>query len=287
MKIIRRLLELMRINVVAIFLLSVILSSLLIVLAQQTYHFPVYPTREYMRPLRGGLQLEFTNRSGGAALCTLGYFARVENQIGIITVAHAIVPGANYVYQPDDSGSYYVGSPYLSCGQIDAVFVPLAQGVSYSANIIYIPSSEGWYDAYINGTISWENVEIGTRVCKTGRTTGTTCGVVRRLHDRINDPTVGYILDIIEANITVAGGDSGSPLYTYPVNRGINLLGHLVRATECYRIRIDGENNRWFNVTVIGPYEEDEPFICYTSYYVSVRAIQNVFGGRICTINGC
>jgi hypothetical protein len=35
-------------SVVLIFLLSE-----LIVFAQQSYHFPVYPTREYMRPLRG------------------------------------------------------------------------------------------------------------------------------------------------------------------------------------------------------------------------------------------
>ena len=213
----------------------VILSSTFIALAQQTYHFPVYPTRNYVRPLRGGLQLEFTNRSGGAALCTLGYFARVEGQIGIITVAHAIVPGANYVYQPDDSLSYYyVGSPYLSCGQIDAVFVPLAQGVSYSASIIYITGSDEWSNVYINGTISWENVNVSTRVCKTGRTTGTTCGVVRRLHDSISDPNAGYFLDIIEANITVSGGDSGSPLYTFPSAQEASLLGHLVRATNCY-----------------------------------------------------
>ena len=128
---------------------------------------------------------------------------------------------------------------------------------------------------------------MSTRVCKTGRTTGTTCGVVRRLHDSISDPNAGYLLDIIEANITVSGGDSGSPLYTFPSAQEASLLGHLVRATNCYRIRIDGENNHWFNVTVVGPYEEGEPYICYTSFYVSVRAIRNVFGGQICTINGC
>ena len=54
------------------------------------------------------------------------------------------------------------------------------------------------------------------------------------------------------------GDDSGSPLYTFPSTQEASLLGHLVRATDCYRIRIDGENNHWFNVTVIGPYEEGE-----------------------------
>jgi len=270
----RKSIELLRMHTIAILLLLVVLSSSFIVLAQQTYHFPVYPTREYMRPLRGGLQIQFVdaNDASNSQICSLGYFARIENRYGIITAAHCQVIGPNIVYQPNTSrAEYRIGAPYVSSGDIDAVFVQLDQGVDFEAYIINITGENSYTTVAIYGYVDWDNVEVGDHVCKTGRTTGTTCGYVidkRNPYDNL--------LDVIITNVTAASGDSGSPLYYYVSSGGralaTYLLGHLSRGENCQLAVVNGE-------TV---------YLCPRTVYVSARAIRNIFGATICdVITGC
>lgn len=264
-------------------LLSVMLIFLLselIVFAQQSYHFPVYPTREYMRPLRGGLQIQITYGTNSET-CTLGYFVRHDTSYGFVTAGHCISnlwPGGNPVwvsiYQPNYTRSDYLVGPnayYLISGDIDAAFIPLNTGVSWEAWIINITGENSYTTVSIYGYVDWDNVKLGERVCKTGRTTGTTCGYVINKRDRYNN-----LLDAIITNITAASGDSGSPLYYHVMPGGRSLatyiLGHLSRGENCTLAIVNGEL----------------AYLCPITIFVSARAIRNTFGATICNvITGC
>jgi hypothetical protein len=65
-----------------------------------------------------------------------------------------------------------------------------------------------------NGTYAtvagaWTNPAVGTTVCKSGRTTGFTCGVITALNRTVNY-TGGYVISgLVQHNACVEGGDSG------------------------------------------------------------------------------
>ncbi|MBO4204470.1 trypsin-like serine protease [Micromonospora echinofusca] len=57
------------------------------------------------------------------------------------------------------------------------------------------------------------DVAVGTPVCKTGRTTGTTCGTVLAKDVTYNYPD-GIVTGLIETDLCAKGGDSGAPLFS-------------------------------------------------------------------------
>lgn len=261
-------------------LLLILLLSVLIVIAQQSYYFPVYPTREYMRPLRGGLQIQITNETHYLN-CTLGYFVRYNTSYGFVTAGHCtsnLWPNGNPVwisaYQPNYTRFDYLVGPngyYLICGDIDAVFIPLNTGVDWKAWIVNITGENSYTTIVIYGDVDWSDVRVGHHVCKTGRTTGTTCGYVIDKRNPYNS-----LLDAIITNITAASGDSGSPLYYHVMPGGRSLatyiLGHLSRGENCQLAIVNGER----------------VYLCPRTIYVSTRAIRNVFGATVCNvITGC
>ncbi|MEB3859764.1 MAG: hypothetical protein LRS43_00980, partial [Desulfurococcales archaeon] len=79
-----------------------------------TGQYYTYPTREHMRPLKGGLQIEV--REWGAtsgSYATLGYFVRDSHgNIGVVTAGHAANADQGiYVYQPNSSDPTYLIGP--------------------------------------------------------------------------------------------------------------------------------------------------------------------------------
>jgi hypothetical protein len=117
---------------------------------------------------------------------------------------------------------------------------PLNTGVSWEARIINITGENSYTTVSIYGYVDWDNVNLGERVCKTGRTTGTTCGYVIAKINPYNN-----LLDAIITNITAASGDSGSPLYYHVMPGGRSLatyiLGHLSRGENCTLAIVNGE----------------------------------------------
>jgi hypothetical protein len=178
------------------------------------------------------------------------------------------------IYQPNYTRSDYLVGPngyYLISGDIDAAFIPLNTGVDWVARIINITGENSYNIVSIYGYKDWDEVKLGDYVCKTGRTTGTTCGYVR---DKKNP--YGNLLDAIITNVTAAKGDSGSPLYYHvmPGGRalGTYLLGHLSRGENCTEAIVNGELT----------------YLCPRTIFVSARAIRNIFGATICNvITGC
>lgn len=67
---------------------------------------------------------------------------------------------------------------------------------------------------YTNGTFpvvkgSWANPPIGATVCKSGRTTGWTCGVITALNQSVVFSNVYQMYGLVRHNACVEGGDSG------------------------------------------------------------------------------
>jgi hypothetical protein len=85
-----------------VFLLAIGISTILI---NAQYSDPAAPTREYYRPLIGGIQYY-----ADKGICTLSYAARDSTgRVGMVTARHC-ASQSSPLYQPDDSSiSYYIG----------------------------------------------------------------------------------------------------------------------------------------------------------------------------------
>jgi len=255
----------------------VIMTVSMAVVLASGYNFYVYPTRTYMRPLVAGLQIEFVGSSIYPKACTLGYFAVVNNHYAIVSAAHCQVEGANYVYQPNDSSSaYLIGYPLESSRNVDAVVVVLKNNVHFSASVIYITGRNSYLQVAITGYENFNTLPMGSHVCKTGRTTGTTCGVVLAKYFRYDNASVS-VYDVIVTNVTAAEGDSGSPLYYKPINVGTGpqtyIIGHVIAgiSNTCSKTYVNGE----------------EVSLCRYTVAVSASAVKKAFGLELCTVYGC
>jgi hypothetical protein len=157
---------------------------------------------------------------------------------------------------------------------IDATFVPLNPGVGWRAEIINITGQNSWTRILIYSYRDWDDVGLGVDVCKTGRSTGTTCGYVIDKREFLSTPyrNLSYV---IITNITVAPGDSGSPLYYHvkPSIRDLDtyILGHLSMGGNCMLAIVNGELTN----------------LCPIFIFVSVKAVRNLFGLTICNSTRC
>ncbi len=200
------------------------MASTLVILISAQYSDPVTPTRQYYRPLIGGIQIETPY-----GFCTLGYTARdSRGRVGVITAGHCV--GYSYsadVYQPNTgSASYYIRRPDIISMFADAAFIPFSNSAPYVLDInefygTYYASKWNVYDyvPYDDACTYFKNVPV----FKTGRTTGTTKGSIYGCYDYIHP--VGYVLIV---TMYAAPGDSGAPVYTIsPHGDGALLFGHL------------------------------------------------------------
>jgi hypothetical protein len=207
-----------------VFLLAIGISTILI---NAQYSDPAAPTREYYRPLIGGIQYY-----ADKGICTLSYAARDSTgRVGMVTARHC-ASQSSPLYQPDDSSiSYYIGTPAIWTYDIDAMFVRFSNSVPYVLHInnfygTYYPTKWNVYDYVPVQDIRYF---YGVPVFKTGRTTGTTQGTIDRV----------YYTYIIGANLHAEQGDSGSPLYAIsPHGDGALLFGHLIGGSSDYTLYI-------------------------------------------------
>ncbi len=232
---------------VAILLLALLACpiTISIVVAKSSYNFPVYPTRNYIRPLVSELQVEFNSSvAEHDLLCSIGYFVERGNFYGLISAAHCQVKGANIVYQPNaTSNRYIIGAPVESSASsrdIDAILVKLNNNVGLSASVVYITGKNSYIQVAVTGYGDWNVISPYVKVYKTGRTTGTTCGEILYKKDNYLNLT-----DVIVTNVLGAGGDSGSPLY-YSIKYTISvpetyILGHISKGIDCKNATVNGE----------------------------------------------
>jgi len=189
------------------------------------------------RPLIGGIQLHVTDGFTLEHLgyCTLGYAVveRSTGWVGMISAGHCVdfivgKPRALFQSILDTTNIYYnfIGHPTWVNQSVDMLFVPF----SSNPEILYIEGGMP-YRVVVHVARRWDWVDRMFQygplpACKTGRTTGTTCGYILEARRDCLDGQAVYCLI---TNVTAWYGDSGSPLYDpeegFPYT---SLYGHLI-----------------------------------------------------------
>lgn len=202
------------------------------------------------RPLEGGVQIYFV-RMPFAYVCTLGFNAVLDGVSGFITNSHCTAKqfeadGTQH-FQPSGGSANLVGRetkdpPSFTgsgcparrqCRWSDTAFSTLEAGVTANLGQVKHTSAPNDGSLEVTGsfTISGEasgNASIGTVLSKVGRTTGWTEGSVSGSCVDTNVSGTRFTLfcqDFVTAS--VAGGDSGSPVFARNADGTVTLYGIL------------------------------------------------------------
>lgn len=186
-------------------------------------------------PLRGGVAVH-----GGALTCTAGFMATstVSTARYVLTAGHcaAGAPAAVWFTRYPDSSAHDIGAPQ------DWTF-----GAGGDMAILRIGDPAGWDPApwvYMTGT-GWlypttadeahpiiatgpGTPLVGEYVCKTGQTSGTSCGRVRATGVSVTYSGTTTVHDLVRATMSVCKGDSGGPVYGNGTAHGLVSGGLLV-----------------------------------------------------------
>jgi hypothetical protein len=152
----------------------------------------------------------------GSARCTAGFITRAAsgNQY-ILTAGHCT-----------DIGSSWTTSSGLTIGPTAASSFP---GNDFGAIRISNPSELQPQGGVLNNgsflnITGASRVAVGSTVCKTGSTTGTTCGRVLQYNTTVNYPQ-GTVFGLTTTNVCTQPGDSGGPLFAGSLAQGITSGG--------------------------------------------------------------
>jgi hypothetical protein len=241
-------------------------------LATTSRRLPSRP-EDRSRPIIGGVQIqvvpEFCSSSfdlfriiyclsiANAKTCTAGYAVRVNNTVGFISAGHCAdfntgfhvyqptyIPPVCYLSIPDfrwvcvPALTFFAGVVTWNSREYDVMFVKFSNVAPY---ILHIEGPRSFY-LVIDRIAGYEEVEFNLRfysrgVCKTGITTGTTCGGVFDVGKC--DVGGNTVPRCIHVWARAAPGDSGSPLYLHyvivngsQVISAATLLGHVIGGNE-------------------------------------------------------
>jgi hypothetical protein len=137
----------------------------------------------------------------GSGTCSVGFNAVDSSNRNVFVTAGHCVPS----YPTASRGGYIVGNTRSVNYPGDDFAV-----INNNYPTYWVPRP--WVDQY-NGYAmivkgSWGNPPVGATVCKSGRTTGWTCGVIRSLNQTVNYGN-GAIYQLVRHNACVEPGDSG------------------------------------------------------------------------------
>lgn len=154
---------------------------------------------------------------GGGIRCSVAYVGHKNGQEYVVTAGHCTAAASRWSVEEGTLGSSvdstFPGSDYgliRNTGGIDVRSAVLKNGSPKEITALGSPP-------------------VGTRVCKSGSTTATTCGKITQY-----DVTVRYrrgmLYDLIETTACVRAGDSGGALYSG--NTGVGIVSG-TRTVEC------------------------------------------------------
>jgi len=244
------------------FIAAIILLFTLLIIVTQTpftiaggYLGGVEYTRQYYRPLTGGIQILAYIEDSTAVIpggyCTLGY--PVEDGLfirGVITAGHCSLfyysPGnitynRIHVYQPEYP--YYIGHPSFVNLSADVMFIPYSD----ISPVLLFYTGLQLRQVPIADYVPWDTLKFlfesgllreDTPIYKTGRSTGSTWGYIYSFYtygiasarDWRNQSVIYIMHYTIAADYPSAGGDSGSPVFFFwgdnPCTAEATLIGH-------------------------------------------------------------
>jgi hypothetical protein len=203
----------------------------------------------------GGTQISFINENNGVGLCSVGVPVVREGVLGFVTGSHCSntkygvdpAKGPSPYYTPDgqllasenfdppavDCSDFAGASDFSGyCRNADALFAAAANPGSVRLGRIWYanPATLDVAGQYrISGTRDF--VGAGAQVTKTGRTTGTTTGIVARtcVTAFIDQGSVRpyTVLCATEAYMRSSPGDSGGAVFVGSADGGVDVVGIL------------------------------------------------------------
>lgn len=172
--------------------------------------------------LRGGLVTSAETMTN----CTIGFNVTYPSGNatvdGTLSAAHCGNPDADYLDDRSHAG-YVYGSVVAEqqSGRVDSelhsVLGLIANSAPWSALAPWLYLSDTTKKATVNKVGTYASLPVGATVCKSGITTGTTCGEVLSKTYSF-DSYVDNAIDFFRTSACVDGGDSGAPVYStfYP-----------------------------------------------------------------------
>ena len=146
--------------------------------------------------LYGGDQVEMSN----GYICSLGFNGYDSSGRSIfLTAGHC---GAGYPTF-SHNGSYIGGTRAYTFPGHDYSFVNIDNPGAWAPQPVV--NEYNGYGVYVYGS---SQAAVGSSVCKSGRTTGCTCGTIQAYNVTVNYPE-GTVYGLTQANACTEGGDSG------------------------------------------------------------------------------
>ena len=214
-------------------------------------YFQLTTLLDLIRPVIGGIQVTFDCDTMNCFVCTDGFLAIRKGVAGFVTCSHCTKKqGGNQstaFFQPfplakigteiADPG-YFTGGPCpqgRACRFSDSAFVKRKKNTLWNTGFIAHPTDTGSLTiSAVTPTfrIASETALplVGDTVNKVGRTTGWSQGMINSTCIDVNVSGSNLTLLCQEAvDATVAGGDSGSPVFSNPVGAtaDVSLYGTL------------------------------------------------------------
>lgn len=174
-------------------------------------------------PLRGGVTL---------LNCTTGFMtqSKVDSKKYVLTAGHCVSGNPNAVRKTElaDGTDVAIGKTHnytFGAGGDMAIIRIDSPGYWNPAPWVYVTQSNGGYPTTTNAkyTISGVGTSsglIGKYLCKTGMTTGTSCGKVEAIGVTVSYPSA-VVKNLGRAKMHLCKGDSGGPLYVKHVAYGL------------------------------------------------------------------
>ncbi len=189
----------------------------------------------------GGDVITWLNSSGQGARCSVGVNGtNASGQPELVTAGHctSTALGNNGLYRHvtistpgfSPTGSFVnIGAPragsFRAGGGYDAGLLGVTQpGFTTPPTITTFDEGLG---SRSEGLLSVRDTiipTIGSPICKSGATTGWTCGTITNVPVtlRVGSQTTGYDVDAIDTNVCMLGGDSGGPAMVGEAFVGVN-----------------------------------------------------------------
>jgi hypothetical protein len=153
---------------------------------------------------------------GSGWLCSAGFIAASGNTQYVVTAGHCTELSPTWTTSSGQTIGPAAGSSF--------------PGNDYGRIQISNPSALQPVGAVINGggitdITSVGRPPVGSTVCKTGRTTATTCGQIQAYNVTVNYQGSGTVSQLIQTNLCTQGGDSGGALFAGSTAVGITSGG--------------------------------------------------------------
>lgn len=146
----------------------------------------------------GGEEYSFLE-NGARYVCSVGFAARDSSgRNAMVSAGHCAVGNSDFTFKGSPLGTVigarFPGNDYAAF-RLDSSVTPAASVSTWNGSTVAVSGSQ--------------EAAIGAQVCKSGRTTGWTCGTVTAKNRSVSYGSDGTVTGLTVYNACVEGGDSG------------------------------------------------------------------------------